>query len=241
MPTWLIQLDTCPSTSTWALEHAAALAHGAVVASARQTAGRGRNGSAWVAPPGTLTASLVLHLPPTVAAGPLALTAGLAVVHACEDLMPGLRLALKWPNDVQLAGRKLAGVLCERAAEGPLVVGIGLNRDPRWDGLADADALRARSASLAEAGPPPSEAALLAGIRRYLLEAAGLVAVGGWTALLPELRGRDALAGRRVQVQDGQRQVAGEACGLGEGGELLVRRPDGHMAALTGGHVEMEG
>ena len=63
-----------------------------------------------------LTASWVLDCPQAVPPGRLALCAGLAVAHAVEDLHPRERVQVKWPNDVHLRGRKLAGVLCERAA-----------------------------------------------------------------------------------------------------------------------------
>ena len=235
-PSWLIDLDTCPSTSTWALAHREALAHGAVVHTAHQSAGRGRSGKVWLAPPGVLTASVVLRLEAAVDPGRLALAAGLAVVHACEDLVPGLRLGLKWPNDVWLAERKLAGVLCEGADDGALVVGIGLNRDPAW--RPEDGALAARSASLASAGPPPDPLVLLAALRRYLLEAAGLIAAGGWPRLLPALRARDALGGRRLRIVDGMRVIAGTAAGLGDAGELLVDTAEGRIG-VRAGHVEM--
>ena len=104
MRPWLIELETCPSTSTWALEHCAALAHGACVWTQRQTAGRGRGGSSWKAPAGVLTASFVLHL--KTATPQLSLAAGLAVCHAIEDLCPGMHVGLKWPNDLWLVKDK---------------------------------------------------------------------------------------------------------------------------------------
>lgn len=234
--TWLIDLDGCLSTNTWALEHRDALAHGAVVHTACQTAGRGRAGRTWRSPPGVLTASVLLHPDAGVDPGRLALAAGLAVVHACEDLGPDLELGIKWPNDVWLRGRKLAGILCERADDGALVVGIGLNRDPAW-GPEDAG-LAARSASLAEAGIAVEPLVLLAALRRYLLEGVGLLAAGGWPRLLPSLRQRDILRGRRLHVVDGARVIPGVAAGLGDAGELLIDAAAGRVAVRTG-HVDM--
>jgi BirA family biotin operon repressor/biotin-[acetyl-CoA-carboxylase] ligase len=127
MSGWLTELDTCASTNTWALEHLDSLAHGSVVFTRQQTGGRGRDGRPWSAPPGTLTVSMIVEAEAS-AARCVSLCAGLAIVHAVEDLCPALsgRLALKWPNDVILAGRKVAGVLCEGGG-GRLIVGIGLN------------------------------------------------------------------------------------------------------------------
>lgn len=112
-PSWLHSLDTCPSTNTWALTHLDRLTDGAVVFTRRQTAGRGQYDRRWVAPAGVLTASFVLDRL-AVQAG-FSLAAGLAVIYAIEDLLPDLKdqLRLKWPNDVWLQDRKLAGILCE--------------------------------------------------------------------------------------------------------------------------------
>ncbi|GDY12239.1 biotin--[acetyl-CoA-carboxylase] ligase [Planctomycetota bacterium] len=249
MPSWLIELPTCPSTNSWALEHAEALAHGACVVTARQTAGRGRDGKIWVSPPGVVTASFVLHA--ALDDGPqLALAAGLAICHAVEDACPGLPepLAIKWPNDVWLAGGKLAGVLCERAGPsstqiggawpGPaaatwpaLVVGIGLNVDPQRQELPS----DRRCAILAEHVPAPSTMALLAGLRRYLLEAAALIADRGLEPVLGELRRRDLLRGRMVEIDLGDRLVTGRAAGLDDHGRLLI---DGaERLAITSGTV----
>jgi BirA family biotin operon repressor/biotin-[acetyl-CoA-carboxylase] ligase len=233
MSSWLIVLDTCPSTNTWAVDHVAALAHGAVVWTTRQTAGRGRQGRSWLAPAGVLTASVVIDLPGEVNAGPMALAAGLAVIHACEDHLPYLGLGLKWPNDVVRGGHKLAGILCERAG-GPrpaLVIGIGLNRDPQWT-----EPPPIPVASLADGGVPPDDIALLHGIRRYLLEAAGLVADGGFARLLPQIADRDALSGQVITVVDGERRVTGTAVGIAADGALLIETGNGRLA-VSSGHV----
>ena len=236
-PGWLIALESCPSTNTWALEHLEALAHGACVWTTRQTAGRGQHGRTWLAPAGVLTASFALELATAVPATRLALAAGLAIAHAVEDLAPGAPLTLKWPNDCLLAGRKLAGVLCERAhaAPGRVVVGIGLNLDPRWaeppPGLAPA--------SVAEVAPAPDMPAMLAALRRYLLEACGLLAAGGWPRLLPALRARDHLRARALVVQDAGGRHVGTGAGLDDEGRLLIDGPAGRRALASGSVIEI--
>lgn len=131
-----VHVATTPSTNTLALE---ALAKGEVTGTAlprlyladEQTAGRGRRGRSWLSRKGSLTFSLVVDatrerggLDPTVA-----LAAGVGVAEAIEFEFAPIRLMLKWPNDVYLAGGKLAGILCEasQAAPGMVVVGIGIN------------------------------------------------------------------------------------------------------------------
>lgn len=227
---WLVDLPECGSTSTWALANLARLRHGDVVRTARQTAGRGRDGRPWIAPPGALACSVVLD-PGAADARAIALAAGLACIHAVCDAMPALdaALALKWPNDVLLHGRKLAGILCE-GADGRLVVGIGLNRAAELPpGLA--------GASLHRHGRPPAEADLLASIRTYLLQAVGLCGLRGLAPLLPHLRARDALLGRSVTVEARSGRIEGTGGGIAADGRLLVVVPGGGVAEVEAGHV----
>ncbi len=240
VPTWLIALPRVDSTNTWALAHHAALAHGACVYTTQQQAGRGRGGNVWRSPPGVLTASFVLALPAGRSVSQLALAAGLAIAHAVEDAAPGARLAVKWPNDVLHDGRKLAGVLCERPADSNVtVVGIGMNLDPRWEQTPEALPLAiARTAAVAELAPPPEPLAMLTALRRYLLEAAGLLSAGGWPLLLSELRRRDPLRERTLTVTDGATRVDGIGAGLDDDGRLLVRT-DANVRACSAGHVEL--
>src|SRR5262245_61858170 len=117
------------STNARARELAAAGApHGTVVTAAEQTAGRGRQGRTWTAPPGKalLYSAVVRPLDERHLLLPLAVP--LAVCEAAEQLKTGLECGVKWPNDVHLDGRKLAGVLIEaRPQDGWAVIGIGLN------------------------------------------------------------------------------------------------------------------
>lgn len=121
---------------------------GSVVLAGEQTAGRGRRGRSWYSPPGNLYCSLLLRpaVPPGLAAQ-LSFVAALAVFEAAAGFVAPARLALKWPNDVLLDGRKLAGILLEsegHAGESSwVVVGMGVNLSqppPEGVGLAGAGA-----------------------------------------------------------------------------------------------------
>ena len=236
MRPWLIAVPTCPSTNSWAIAHAEALAHGACIWTEHQTAGRGRNGSTWVSPQGVLTASFVLNLPPAVPQ--IALAAGLAVCHAVEDCCPQVRVGLKWPNDCVVGERKLAGILCERAGKQQVIVGIGLNVDPHWE--ADPTSLRLAvgkiyaPTSLAEHTSAPTMPDLLDGLRRYLLEAAGLLAAGHWPRIVGSWRERDVLNGRQLTVATGADELAGTATGIDDQGRLTLARHDGPVALTSG-------
>jgi BirA family transcriptional regulator, biotin operon repressor / biotin---[acetyl-CoA-carboxylase] ligase len=102
--------------------------HGAVVTATEQTAGRGRQGRTWIAPPGkALLYSAVLR-PLDERHLLLPLSVPIAVCEAAEELAPGVQCQIKWPNDVWIDGRKLAGVLIEaKPQDGWAVIGVGLN------------------------------------------------------------------------------------------------------------------
>jgi BirA family biotin operon repressor/biotin-[acetyl-CoA-carboxylase] ligase len=235
MPPWLITLDTCASTNTWALTHSEALAHGAVVWTEHQTAGRGRQGRTWLAPSGVLTASFVCDVTQAQRASALSLAAGLAVIHACEDLCPGLSLGLKWPNDVLRDGRKLAGILCERTSGSrpTMIIGVGLNRAPQWGSEAPRD-----HASLTDHGHL-STLMLIEAIRRYLLEAVGLIQTQGLAPLLGQLRQRDTLRDRQLAIDDAGRLSHGLGAGLDDTGRLLLLTSSG-LQAFHAGHIVLK-
>jgi BirA family biotin operon repressor/biotin-[acetyl-CoA-carboxylase] ligase len=242
-PGWLIALATCPSTNTWALDHLSDLADGACVWTEQQTAGRGRGARRWLAPAGVLTASFVVSVPAQVPVTYVSLCAGLVIAHAVEDHAPGAVVQVKWPNDCYLNGRKLAGVLCERPAGAGagaerVVVGIGLNLDPRWDQspetlLFATDRAQAPASVAEVSASPPKPIAMLTALRRYLLESTGLLAAGGWKHLLPQLRQRDFLSGRTVRIDSANTRLQGVADGIDDAGRLLVRLAGGSTTAVT--------
>jgi BirA family biotin operon repressor/biotin-[acetyl-CoA-carboxylase] ligase len=238
---WLIELPTCPSTNTWALEHADALAHGACVWTHKQTKGRGRNGRAWKSPAGVLTATFVVEVERGLNAQQLSLAAGLAIAHAVDDLDPKVQVRIKWPNDCYVDDRKLAGILCESAASKGrhvMVIGIGLNVAARWS---KSDPLRKSAIALAEfVAKPPNIKALLRSLRRYLLEADGLIKANGWPHLIDQLRERDWLAGKTVRIATDQSSTEGIAVGFDENGRLLLERA-GKLTAHASGVVARSG
>jgi BirA family transcriptional regulator, biotin operon repressor / biotin---[acetyl-CoA-carboxylase] ligase len=211
------------TTSTNEVARALAItgaSHGTLVTTAFQTAGRGRQGRTWTAPPGqTLLLSLVLR-----EADPLlSLRAGLAVAD-----LAGAEARVKWPNDVLLDGRKIAGILVEgRPQEGWTVLGIGVNA--ALDLAAMPEELRATAGTL---GRRPSEleatlAELLGHLERRLAEPAD--------EALAALRERDALLDRPLSWAGG----AGTGAGIDERGCLRVRLADGRETAVDAGEVHL--
>jgi BirA family biotin operon repressor/biotin-[acetyl-CoA-carboxylase] ligase len=117
------------STNARARELVEGGAHGGtVVTAAEQTAGRGRQGRTWTAPPGKALLYSAILRPLDERHLLLPLSVPLAVCEAAEELQPGLECRIKWPNDVWVDGRKLAGVLIEaKPQDGWAVIGVGLN------------------------------------------------------------------------------------------------------------------
>jgi BirA family biotin operon repressor/biotin-[acetyl-CoA-carboxylase] ligase len=201
--------------------------HGTVVTAEEQTAGRGRQGRAWTAPAGKglLYSAILRPLDERHLLLPLAVP--LAVCAAAEALRPGIECRIKWPNDVWLEERKLAGALIEaKPQDGWAVIGVGLNlsvapeefpADLKWPAVSLGDDVGREDA------------------RRALDRA-----LGRWTAaprdeVLAAWRERDALRGREVSWRDG----AGVAEGIDDSGDLLVRRLDGNLAVLGAGEVHL--
>jgi len=206
--------ETTASTNADAL---GALAQGAETGlcfvAGEQTAGRGRQGRAWVSDPGAgLWCSTVIRDFPHP--GRLPLLAGLALIDAATAL-DGPPLSVKWPNDVlTLDGRKLAGILVEGRSDGA-VVGIGINVDHSSESLPVDHAVSWRLAS----DQVPDRSTLLA----TLLASLHLRLTGDWPGALESYRHRCSTLGRDVMVEfPGGQTLTGRAMDIDDEGHLLV-------------------
>lgn len=210
---------------------------GVVVVAEEQTAGRGRRGRTWVAPEGAaLLASWVFR--PLVADPALfALLCGVAVARALASLgVPDARV--KWPNDVQLGGRKVAGVLADAVTEadgGALVLGIGINvRQTR----AELGELAAIATSCAAEGHDVDRLALLARLCGDLTRIAA--SAEERRLALAEWRERSSTLGHEVEVRSPVgTPVRGVARSVGDDGALMVETAEGTQRIVAGevGHV----
>jgi BirA family transcriptional regulator, biotin operon repressor / biotin---[acetyl-CoA-carboxylase] ligase len=229
-----LHLRETSSTNERAKELALAGApHGTIVTADFQTAGRGRHGRSWTAPPGaSLLVSIVVRLSAQSTAL-LPLATAVAVCEACEEASP-VQCTIKWPNDVWIDGRKVAGILLEgRPREGWAVIGIGINVALRTADLPEE--LRETATSLAEAGggggPAPSVEAVLAATTAALerrLTGSPEEVTATWNA-------RDVLLRREVTWDAGE----GVAEGIDPYGALVVSLPDGSRTELHAGEVKL--
>jgi BirA family biotin operon repressor/biotin-[acetyl-CoA-carboxylase] ligase len=193
--------------------------HGTVVTATEQSAGRGRQGRAWSAPAGrALLCSIVIRDPPRL----LPLAAGVAVAEVI-----GPAAQIKWPNDVLVDGRKVAGILVEsRPQERWAVVGIGINVAVAPDSLPPEVRDHAGTLGLDPNAIEPTLAALLPELERRL--------EAGAEPLLEAVRARDALLGRPVRWGGG----SGVGAGIDGDGRLVVRTDDGEVR-LDAGEVHL--
>ena len=234
---------TLPSTNDWLLAQARAGARAGTVAVAdHQRAGRGRLGRRWEAPPGTslLVSVLLRPLAPLDELYPVTAAVALAAADACVEVA-GVAPRVKWPNDLLVDERKLAGVLAESDAAAPggragsvaVVVGLGCNVN--WDGPEGATSLRRASGRAVD-----REALLTAFLGALARRAGSLDEVAGRRSVLEELRRRCATLGRCVRATigagGGAAERTGVAVAIDEGGRLLVEH-DGTTTALAAGDV----
>lgn len=214
----------------------AGIATGAAFIAESQTRGRGRRGHVWHSPPGdNLYVSFVLR-PRLLARDtpPLSLAAGLAIVDALTPLVSGDRLRIKWPNDVLLDGRKLAGVLVEAIFASDrvdsVIVGIGLNVHTR-EFPAEIASL---ATSLATAGvASPDRASVFVSLCESLERRVTELVTQGVSHIVEALSPYDHLKGKVVTIE-GER---GTVLGIDEGGKLRFQDESGAVRSVGAGEV----
>lgn len=206
---------------------------GSVVIADEQTQGRGRLGRVWYAPPGTaLMISYVLH-PSNEAIGYVGMMGALAVCELVESL--GAQAGIKWPNDVQIDGRKLCGVLPEAAWQGETLLGavLGVGLNVRID---------FRATPFAETAISLED--VVGGVDRVDLLTRVLERLDLWSAkltsdeLFDSWRSRLVMIGRQVTVANASGMVSGIAEAVDRQGALLVR-DDGGLRRVIAGDIAL--
>jgi BirA family transcriptional regulator, biotin operon repressor / biotin---[acetyl-CoA-carboxylase] ligase len=239
---WRLQVfEALPSTSDFCRERAEAGEPGGLaVLARRQTSGRGSRGRTWHTPQGNLAISVLLRPhEPARAAAQWSLLAAVALAEALSPSIPdATALLLKWPNDVLLDGRKVAGILLDSAAdtEGALawiVIGIGAN-------LATAPELAAsRAACIADVAPPPAAEPVANALLERLDHWRGIRLAHGFAPVRAAWLRRAGRIGAPTTLRLGGREISGQFAGLADDGSLLLQK-NGRIEAFSAGEIMIE-
>jgi BirA family biotin operon repressor/biotin-[acetyl-CoA-carboxylase] ligase len=222
-----LDVESCESTQVLV---DTSLPEGALVVADHQTAGRGRLGRSWEAPPGKALLFSILLRPPSERNVPeLSLVAGIAVADALERTL-GLSVQLKWPNDVMLRRRKVAGCLAE-VRDGVVVLGIGLNVNQTREELPEH-----AGSLLTLTGRETDREKLLSALLQDLEARYSDWSEGGLDAVYEGLGPRDFLRGRRVNVNG----TSGVATMINREGRLEIQVGHGKLVTVESGEVIYE-
>ena len=209
------------------------LPEGALALCDEQTHGRGRLGRSWTAPPGTaILCSLLLRPPEDRIVSELSLVAGTAVAEAIEEAV-GLAVQVKWPNDVMLNRRKVAGILAE-ASGGRVVVGMGVNVNQERNDLPEDPNVPAASLYTSD-GIKRERGPLLAGVLERLEVNYDAWLERGLDGVYDSLGSRDFLRGRRIAVNG----ESGVGVKIDRDGRFLVD-VGGEQRAVESGEILYE-
>jgi BirA family biotin operon repressor/biotin-[acetyl-CoA-carboxylase] ligase len=242
----LVLHDAVPSTNAILRDLArTGTAEGMTVLAESQTAARGRGGKPWFSPPGVNLYASVLLRPAIVpgAAAVFSFVSSLALTDAIREL--GIAPAIKWPNDVLVKSRKVAGTLAEVAIAGDrlehVILGVGVNVNVEREALrAGLGAAALHATSLREAlGRPVERNALAATFLNYLDEWLITYRDQGAPAVLRAWRSLEIVTGRRVQVREDGAAFEGRALGVGAEGCLEVEDARGRVHRIVAGDVRL--
>ncbi len=201
------------------------------IVSAAQTAGRGRRGRVWISESGNLFATLLM--PVTISLPPqLGFVAGLAAADAIAAHAPGAEVALKWPNDVLLNGKKAAGILLEALGHDSLAIGIGINlvhypRETETPSISIAAVM----------GSPPDFDGILLRLARAMTAWYEICLRGGFQPVRKAWLMRASGLGHAIRARLADSEREGVFEDLDEDGALLLRGSSGALTRITAGDV----
>ncbi|MCH1497355.1 MAG: biotin--[acetyl-CoA-carboxylase] ligase [Rubripirellula sp.] len=238
-----ILYESVDSTNTAALaeiksqcEHLGSLPR--LLVADRQVSGRGRHGRRWDSDGGTLTFTLVISNEDPEHREAMgrycSLAVGVGISRFLEYEFSPLKTSVKWPNDVYLAGGKLAGILLELDGRHPeyLVIGVGMNIGSVPE-LTDTNARQSATGLTQVIGRKVERYHLLDGLVESILEAVDEISDDP-IALVRELRDRCLLTGEKIEYQQDGSMYSGLCLGISEGGGLRIASTDGEIEITSG-------
>lgn len=216
----LLHFEELDSTQTYLKEHADKLPHATVVCADHQTAGRGRYERKWISHPGGLYFSVLLKPVKTDFLPNLTQLMALSVCHALEDF--NLSPTLKWPNDVQVNGQKICGILSEAlfsgATHATVILGVGINVSQQ--GLEKIDQ---PATSLEQQGIQTDKLTLLLRVLHYFWKEYEAILTRGFEVIRPAYIHRFAALGKPISVRNGTQTILGTAEDVSSRGTLMLR------------------
>jgi BirA family biotin operon repressor/biotin-[acetyl-CoA-carboxylase] ligase len=225
-------LDQVESTNDYALG-LAGKGTAAIVLARRQTKGRGRFHRRWFSDDKSLCASLLLftNVPDFPRPSLLVHLAGLALAHAVEQTT-GVATQIRWPNDIIIGDKKLAGILCEgRGSAVGVGIGLNLNQQSLPEDLPDAVSLRMVT------GREWDKFYLLENFLREMFANTEQAGKGDPARVLADIKQRSSIMHRRVEVRTLLRKHVGTVVDLDSEGRIVLRTDSGRLAVLGAGDV----
>jgi len=228
----LLIFSTLDSTNKWGLDNFDSCQHGTVIWTLAQTAGYGRHRRQWVTHENKgLAFSIILKNLPEA---PVAMLAGLAVQSALSEFE--LKARLKWPNDIMLNGKKVAGILAETPPEkNGVIVGIGVNVNTTSEDLASIELLQPATSMFIESQKTYDLCVVLG----VILQKFGNVweQIKNTEALVSKWQKFDFLEGKNVSVKTETGEFMGTYQGIDSDGKLILKTPDGESVSFYSGDV----
>ncbi len=220
----LVHLKTVDSTNTYLKMHRADLPHATVVYADTQTAGRGRQDRTWVSQTGGLYFSVLLKPPYNPFLPNLTQLMALSICYALEKY--GLTPAVKWPNDVQVDGKKISGILSEAVFDKTVfqavVLGVGINVSQT-----DLEHVGQPATSLNALGINVTREEVLQDVLQFFQRGYPALCEKGFETICAAYTQRFAALGKKITVKDGDKTIFGLAEGISPRGTLLLRTDQG--------------
>lgn len=227
----IIHLAQVDSTQTYLKTHFSELEDQTIVYADTQTAGRGRFNRRWISQDGGLYFSVLLKPVQTRFSANLTQLMALCVCRAVEKY--GVRANLKWPNDVQVNGRKLCGMLSEAVMDKQkiacVIVGVGVNI-----AQADLSHVGQPAVSLAQLGVNTDKETFLHDIMQFFWQDYPSVCAAGFSAVRGEYLKRFPFTGKTISVRNGESMLSGEVAGVSAKGTLVLSTADGQKEVYIG-------
>ena len=216
---------------------------GSVVLAERQTRGRGRLQRVWTDLPGSIFMSLILRpeIPPDRAMH-FPLLAGVALAKAVQSIAPTLDPQLKWPNDLQLKGKKCSGILAEMAAEPErihyIILGLGLNVNCPFSKM-DPDLRDIATSLQIESGAPVSRTTLVRSLLEFLEAIYCSYLTLGFEPIRNEWKQWSTTLNTQVRVRSASETLEGLALDIDENGALIIQQTNGRLTTVVAGDVSL--